>query len=201
VEEKGIFSIEKFLVSRRLMYWQVYLHKTVLVAEKMMVNILKRARAIKALAPTPFLQFFLDSNIEQAQAGNHLFEFCQLDDTDILCAIKQWQMHEDKVLQTLCKMLLNRKLLKIKLQSEAFDAALIDEYREKACQQLQLSDTEIDYFVFHGSATNTMYNAEDEKINILFKDGSIKDISAVDNALIQQSLASKVRKNYLCYPG
>jgi uncharacterized protein len=201
VEEKGIFSIEKFLVSRRLMYWQVYLHKTVLVAEKMMVNILKRARAIKALAPTPFLQFFLDSNIEQAQAGNHLFEFCQLDDTDILCAIKQWQMHEDKVLQTLCKMLLNRKLLKIKLQSEAFDAALIDEYREKARQQLQLSDTEIDYFVFHGSATNTMYNAEDEKINILFKDGSIKDISAVDNALIQQSLASKVRKNYLCYPG
>jgi uncharacterized protein len=199
VEEKGIYSIEKFLVARRLMYWQVYLHKTVLVAEKMLVNILKRAKEIGANSPSEFLNMFLNAEMLKHSPAQLLFEFCQLDDNDVMSAVKQWQMHEDKVLSLLCGMLFNRNLLKIKMQTTPFEDADVANKKQTIQSLLQLTDEEANYFVFDGEATNTTYDVHEEKINILFKDDAVKDISQVDNALIQQSISSKVKKYYLCY--
>lgn len=199
VEEKAIYSIEKFLVSRRLMYWQVYLHKTVLCAEKMLQKILQRAKEIKAQAPSPFLNIFLEGG-EKIEAGvqQWLFEFCQLDDHDMMGAIKYWQMHEDKILSLLCRLLVERKLLKVKLQAEPVGQKLIHQAMEDAAYQLGISKKQAAWFVFTGEASNTTYNPKDERINILFKDSTIKDISQVDNALIQQNLKDTVKKYYFC---
>ena len=199
VDVKGIYSIEKFLVARRLMYWQVYLHKTVLCAEKMLQKILQRAKEIKAKAPSPFLNIFLEGG-EKIEAGvqQWLFEFCQLDDHDMMGAIKYWQMHEDKILSLLCRLLVERKLLKVKLQAEPVEQNLVQQAMEDAANQLGISKKEAAWFVFTGEASNTTYNPKDERINILFKDGTIKDISQVDNALIQQNLKDTVKKYYFC---
>lgn len=200
VEEKAVYSIEKFLVSRRLMYWQVYLHKTVLCAEKMLQKILQRAIEIKATAPSPFLNIFLEGG-EKIKTGMQqwLFEFCQLDDHDVMGAIKYWQLHEDKILSLLCRSLVERKLLKVKLQAAPFDEAAVNEKKEEVSKKLGLSKKDAGYFVFTGEASNTTYNPADERINILFKDGSVKDISQVDNALIQHNLKDTVKKYYICY--
>ncbi|MGH2552419.1 MAG: HD domain-containing protein [Chitinophagaceae bacterium] len=203
VEEKGIYSIEKFLVSRRLMYWQVYLHKTVLCAEKMLQKILQRGIEIKAASPSPFLNIFLEGGPRiKAGAGEWLFEFCQLDDHDIMGAIKHWQMHEDKILSLLCRFLVERKLLKVKLQAEPFNESLISQKRKEACAALSIDEKESEYFVFSGAASNTTYDPADERINILFEDGTIKDISQVDNALIHQDSGvsyGEIKKYYICY--
>lgn len=200
VEEKAIYSIEKFLISRRLMYWQVYLHKTVLCAEKMLQKILQRAIEIKAKAPSPFLNIFLEGG-EKIQAGVHhwLFEFCQLDDHDVMSAIKYWQLHEDKILSLLCRSLVERKLLKVKLQAEPFDETMVRKKQAEVSKQLSIAEKDMGYFVFTGEASNTTYNPADESINILFKDGTIKDISQVDNALVQHNLKDTVKKYYFCY--
>lgn len=200
VEEKAIYSIEKFLVSRRLMYWQVYLHKTVICAEKMLQKILQRAIEIKARAPSPFLNMFLEGD-EKIRAGveQWLFEFCQLDDHDVMGAIKYWQLQEDKILSLLCRSLVERKLLKVKLQATPFDTAMVAEKRKEAAAQLGITEKDAGYFVFTGEASNTTYNPADERINILFKDGSIRDISQVDNALVQHNLKDTVKKYYICY--
>lgn len=200
VEEKAIYSIEKFLVSRRLMYWQVYLHKTVICAEKMLQKILQRAVVIKAKSTSPFLNLFLEGG-EKIKAGvqQWLFEFCQLDDHDIMGAIKYWQLHEDKILSLLCRSLVERKLLKVKLQATPFDAELVREKRKESCLQLGINEEDAGYFVFTGEASNTTYDPADERINILFKDGTIKDISQVDNALVQHNLKDTVKKYYICY--
>jgi HD superfamily phosphohydrolase len=204
VEEKAIFTVEKFLVSRRLMYWQVYLHKTVVVAEKMLVKIIERANelianGIEVKAASGNLDFFL----KEPQAGDnfirHLEKFAQLDDTDVMCTIKNWCSHEDKVLARLCKSLVDRKLLRIKIQAEPFDDMLVESLRKDAANRLKISEQEASYFVFTGQAVNTTYNPFDEHIRILYKDGSISDISKVDNALIHQRLSSPVKKYYLCH--
>ncbi|HUR67013.1 MAG TPA: HD domain-containing protein [Chitinophagaceae bacterium] len=201
VEEKAIYSIEKFLVSRRLMYWQVYLHKTVLCAEKMLQKILQRAKEVKASAPSPFLTIFLEGSSKmQSDLPQWLFEFCQLDDHDIMGAIKYWQLHEDKILSLLCRSLVERNLLKVKLQAEPFDKAMISEKKKEIAGKLAIDETDAEYFVFTGEASNTTYDPADERINILYKDGTIKDISKVDNALIQHSLSGAVKKHYICYP-
>ena len=204
VEEKGIYSIEKFLVSRRLMYWQVYLHKTVLSAEKMLIRIVERARellsnGVEVKAATETLDFFLKNNYLEEPIDQHLDKFCLLDDYDVLTTIKNWMMHPDKVLAKLCAGLVERKLFKVKLQGEPFDPAFIRGKKEKAMSALNISEHESDYFVLVGEAINTTYDPNDERINILFKDGSIKDISAVDNALIHHNLATPVKKFYICY--
>jgi uncharacterized protein len=200
VEEKAIYSIEKFLVSRRLMYWQVYLHKTVVSAEQTLQKILHRAREIKATSPSPFLNIFLSPDYKKSTGiKEHLSEFCQLDDYDIMSAVKYWQLHPDKILSTLCRCLVERKLLKVKLQAEPFTEAFIKEKIKEVCETLHISEKEAAYFVFTGEASNTTYNAKDERINILFKDGTIKDISQVDNALIQQNLKGTIKKYYICY--
>ena len=127
-----------------------------------------------------------------------LFEFCQLDDHDVMSAIKYWQMHEDKILSMLCRLLVERKLLKVKLQAEPVAANLIDQTRKQIAAHLGIEEAEASYFVFTGEASITTYNIKDERINILFKDGTIKDISQVDNALIQQNLKDTVKKYYFC---
>jgi uncharacterized protein len=200
VEEKAIYSIEKFLVSRRLMYWQVYLHKTVLSAEKMLQKILRRAIEVKAKAPSPFLDIFLEGGRKmKGGVQEWLFEFCQLDDHDIMSAIKFWQMHPDKILSRLCRSLVERNLLKVKLQAEPFNQDHIIALRKQVAEQLGITEEEASYFVFTGEASNTTYDPADERINILFKDGTIKDISQVDNALVQHNLSGAVKKHYICY--
>lgn len=204
VEEKGIYSIEKFLVSRRLMYWQVYLHKTVLGAEKTLVKIIQRAKELiqqgqPVQAGSPIFDFFLKSAANTAFIEQQLDKFCQLDDFDVLAAIKNWIFHPDTVLSTLCRCLIERRLLKVKLQAEPFDQDWITTLRNNICQQLKIKDADCHYLIFMGEAENTTYNPSEESINILFKNGTVTDISKVDNALIHQALASPVKKYYICY--
>ena len=204
VEEKAIYSIEKFLVSRRLMYWQVYLHKTVLAAEIMLVKVIRRAKELLATgqqadAASPELNFFLQSRDSNTLIEENLDTFCRLDDHDVMATIKNWCHHPDKILSILCRSLVERKLLKIKLQAEPFDGSLLTEKRKEVREKLGISERETDYFVFTGEATNTTYDPRDERINILFKDGTVKDISKVDNALIHQDLSSTIKKYYFCY--
>ena len=204
VEEKAIYSIEKFLVSRRLMYWQVYLHKTVLSAEMMLVKIIQRAKeliakGVKTEAATSALNYFLQNPSTDHKTEEHLDTFCRLDDFDVMSTVKNWMDHPDKILSTLCRGLVDRKLYKVKLQADSFDSSLVNEKKKELMQRFGISNEEANYFVFTGEAINTTYNAEDERINILFKDGSVKDISKVDNALIHQHLASPVKKQYICY--
>ncbi|MBS1591117.1 MAG: HD domain-containing protein [Bacteroidetes bacterium] len=202
VEEKGIYSIEKFLVARRQMYWQVYLHKTVLAAEKMLVNVLKRVRFLiekndDSLQTGTAIDYFLnDFNgiITQEVLNN----FCMLDDIDISFAIKKWSRNADKVLNELCNRLLNRKLLKIKIQSDEFDNNFLQQKIKETAMQLNITEQEATYFTFTGEAVNTLYKTEDEKINILFKDETVKNISAIDDALIHQTISSPVKKFYIC---
>jgi len=226
VEEKAIYSIEKFLVSRRLMYWQVYIHKTVLAAEMMLVNVIRRAKELiasgqKVDAATSELNFFLSARcppdspqdaVHLASAQNpeinariekHLDIFCRLDDHDVMATIKNWCHHSDKILSMLCRSLVERKLLKIKLQAKPFDEALIKEKRKEVCTRLGISEENSHYFVFTGQASNTTYDPKDELINILFKAGTVTDISKVDNALIHQHLGSltigEIKKHYFCF--
>ena len=196
VEEKGIYSIEKFLVSRRLMYWQVYLHKTVLSAEQMLQRIIKRAKLIKAETQAPLNNF-----INQPINTVTLEQFCNLDDYDVLAAIKGWSNHQDVILSTLCKGIINRQLLKVKYFAEPIDKNLVNQKTAEAATKLNISLEDAGWLVFTGEAVSSTYNFEDEHIHILFKDGSVKDISEVDNALINQNLRGKVKKYYICYLG
>lgn len=204
VEEKAIYSIEKFLVSRRLMYWQVYLHKTVLSAEMMLVKIIRRAKELisngtQLSSTSPTFDFFLSASPEKNNFSKQLDQFCLLDDFDVLSTIKNWMTVPDKILSTLCRLLVERRLLKVKLQAEPVNPAVLQSWRDKICLHLGVSQQESDYFVFSGEAINTTYDPSEERIQILFKDGSVKDISQVDNALIHHTLASPVKKNYICY--
>ena len=199
IEEKGIYSIEKFLVSRRLMYWQVYLHKTVLCAEKMMVNVIKRAKAVKVQSPSATLNIFLSDDYKQHGIEKFLSEFCNLDDYDFMNAIKFWMDHPDKILSFLCKGIINRNLLKVKYFSRPITTELLNKKKDETCKKLNISNEEASYLVFTGETENKTYNTLDEHINILFKDGTVKDISKVDNALINQSLFGTVKKFYICY--
>jgi uncharacterized protein len=203
VEEKAIYSIEKFLVSRRLMYWQVYLHKAVLSAEMMLVKIVERAKelisnGITVSSTSHTFDFFLNHHHSDLFT-NHLEKFCLLDDYDVLSTIKNWMEHPDKILSILCRLLVERRLLKVKLQAETLDEAFIEATRNKICSLLDVTKKESNYFIFAGEAINTTYDPSEERIQILLKDGSVKDISKVDNALIHHTLASPVKKNYICY--
>lgn len=203
IEEKAIYSVEKFLVARRLMYWQVYLHKTVVAAEKMLVRIIERAQELLAagvdlpVASNP-LNFFLKKHQPDGAFIKHLQKFTQLDDTDVLCTIKMWCDHPDKVLSTLCKGLINRRLLKIKFDSVPFDLQMVENLKREVAQKLKIGEQEAGYFVFTGEAMNTTYNLFDEHIKVLFKDGKVLDIANVDNALIHRQLSAPVKKYYLC---
>lgn len=205
VEEKGVHSVEKFVIARRLMYWQVYLHKTVLGAEVLLINILKRARELARkgteLYASPALSHFLYNNItlEDFQSSSlHLEKFCMLDDVDILASVKEWCRHSDKILSRLCCMMQYRKLYKVILTSDPIDG-LAAEKRKAAAEAFDAGDEEMDYYVSTGVATKDTYNINDERINIAMKNGSVKDISEIDNPVVTHALARPVHKNYICY--
>jgi HD superfamily phosphohydrolase len=203
VEEKAIYSIEEFLVSRRLMYWQVYLHKTVLSSEMMLVKIFERARYIHQQGDTEvvlddILSLFLFNRL-QGPLRDHLELFCQLDDTDVIAAIKKWSRHRDRILSFLCRSILDRKLFKLRLQTEPIPEDEYGRIRQQIRAEWNIDESDAGYLVFTGEAENSLYNPFDERINILFRDGSIRDISQVDNALIHQKLAEPVKKFYICF--
>jgi uncharacterized protein len=203
VEEKGIYTIEEFLVSRRLMYWQVYQHKTVLSAEMTLVRILERAAWLQQrnqLHPdfSANLNKLLFMPIRTFD-NSRLEEFCRLDDTDVFQAIKQWRDHADWVLSTLCKALLDRNLLKLRLQHEPITMEELIERREKVAADNNISQEDAAFLVFTGEAENSLYDPHNERINILFRDGRVKDISQVDSPLIHQNLSRPVKKFYICF--
>jgi len=202
VEEKGIYSIEKFLIARRLMYWQAYLHKAVLAAEEMLVKILRRAKEIcltdkdslKTGSGTDYFLFEFSGIVD----NNVLDKFCEIDDIDFEFAIKKWSNHKDLILSTLCSRILNRQLFKLKLQSEEIDTIVLAKKQQEVAEKFNISIADATYFAFCGSISNTIYNTSDEKINILFKDGTVKDISSIDNTLIHKTITATVKKNYIC---
>lgn len=203
VEEKGINSVEKFLVSRRLMYWQVYRHKTVVASENMLVKIVERAQYLfqhqnKEVATGGVLDYFL-GKFDGQLASIDLKAFCQLDDTDILFAIKQWQHHSDKVLSTLCGRFLDRQIFKCFMQSDAIEASVFAEHFNAVKTQHQLTDEEAAYLCFTSETSNTMYHSKEETIKISLKSGDIANISAIQNALINESLSAPVKKFYICW--
>ncbi|HLC83311.1 MAG TPA: HD domain-containing protein [Bacteroidia bacterium] len=214
IEAKGIYSIEKFIIARRLMYWQVYLHKTVLSAESLLVNILKRAKDLAEkpadraggkvdLFCTPALKTFLYNKYNEndfKKSPKLLDTFAQLDDYDIMTSIKVWVNHSDNVLSSLCKQLVDRKLFKVELQNQAFKDDKIKSIKNDIKKRFKLNDKEVDYFVLKGIVTNDAYRADKIRINILFKDGSVSDIADASDQLSIDVLAKTVKKHYLCYP-
>jgi hypothetical protein len=206
VEAKGIYSIEKFLISRRLMYWQVYLHKTVLAAEEMLVQIVRRARKIskeRMLLCLPALSWFLTHEVQAndfAWNPELLHRFAGLDDADILSAIKQWRTDEDAVLSFLCRSLLDRKLLKIELQNQPFSEERVKELKRKLALVHGLNAEAAERLVISETTTNHAYNPRAEMIRILFRNGTVKDVSETSDLFNMDVLKQPVTKYYLCYP-
>jgi len=207
IEAKGIYSVEKFLIARRLMYWQVYLHKTVLSAEKLLVNILKRAKELSlsgsSLFATPALSLFLNHNYSKKDFISNpelLRQFVLLDDYDIMASIKAWMNHEDKVLSLLCRNMIERHLFKIQLQNKKFSEAEKNAWLEKVMKKYKFTKKEAEYFVFTESVNNSAYNASEFKINILYNDGSLMDVARASDQLNIKMLSKRVTKYFICYP-
>jgi HD superfamily phosphohydrolase len=204
IEEKGIYSVEKFLIARRLMYWQVYLHKTGLVAENMLVNVLKRAKELAEegveLFSSTSLKYFMYQQISEDNFNDETLDmFSKLDDYDVLSAIKEWSNHEDKVLSLLSKMIINRKLLRIEIQQKQFEKSDLNEKIKQVAKKLKLSENEAKFFVFSKKITNQAYQQE-KPIFILNKKGNIKDIAQASDQLNLQALTTPVIKHFICYP-
>ncbi len=207
VEQKGIYSVEKFLIARRLMYWQVYLHKTIIAAEGMLFGILRRAKELylspNNLLVSPSLEHFLHNKItcENFEADKaHLKHFVALDDVDILAAIKGWSMHPDPVLSLLCKRLLSRDLFYSDLFAQKPEPEFLDNLKKAAVSQFGISPQETDYFIWHHPVENSAYEQVDNEIKVLMKDGSVQDIAKASDLSNLETLSSKVRKYAICYP-
>ncbi len=207
IEEKGIYSIENFIVARRFMYWQVYLHKTVVSAEFMLVKILQRAKELAnngtTLFCSPALQQFLYNHYTKQDFDADptiLKVFSKLDDFDILGAIKVWANNDDKVLSLLCTKIIDRKLFKIELQRSPYAANYITDLKNKVQTTYALDAEEVDYFVIQNHITNNAYNPTYDRINILFKNGEIMDIAEASDNLNIAALSSPVKKYFVCYP-
>ena len=208
VEAKGIYSVEKFLIARRIMYWQVYLHKTVLAAEMLLIRILKRAKELalggEELFCSEALEAFLyhEYTLDDFKAYHGLLDtFAKLDDIDIMSAIKVWQSHNDTILSTLCKMLIDRKLFRIKIGMEPFSKELLQEKRATVLQHFDFDDpNEVDYFVFSDQVMNRAYSQGVDTIRILFKNGEVKDVAEAADLLNISVLSKPVTKYFICYP-
>ena len=205
VEEKGIYSIEKFIVARRLMYWQVYLHRTVLSAEHMLMLALKRAKDLsrngEVLFASPALSAFLQNDYDKvsfATTEGVLDKFCDLDDSDIYNAMKAWRLHPDKVLSDLSSRLLDRKLFRIELRTEEFSQSDIDERVKTLMELWSLSEEEANYYVSSGSVDNQPY--KENGIMLKSKDGGLIDFAKANDNLTLESLSRNVTKSFLCYP-
>ena len=206
VEAKGIYSIEKFLVARRLMYWQVYLHKTSVAAEKMLLNILKRAKELASgkveLFASPALHYFLYNEVNKQNfmhSGAALENFAMLDDSDIICAIKVWSAHSDIVLSTLCKAFTDRQLFKVEIVPEPISDEKRQGQLELYVNHFGVSITDAAYFLGEEIVSTDTYTPQDDNINILYKDGTIKDIAEASDMLNITVLTKKVEKHYFCY--
>lgn len=206
VESKGIYSIENFLMSRRFMYWQVYLHKTAVASEKMLTNTINRAKYLSRngedLFASPSLAFFLKNDItlkDFRESPEVLEHFTNLDDNDIWTSLKVWKSHSDKVLSLLSHGMVNRKLFKIQITNEPHPAEKKQEFIEKFTRKYGISESEAAYFVSADSLATDMYNKYDESIKILYRDGSIKDISTASDMFNIELLSKKVEKYYFAY--
>lgn len=205
VEFKGIYSVEKFIMARRFMYWQVYLHKTGIVAERVLIKIIDRARELMLKGePVPCsttLRVFLENEINEHNFDAYKMDaFSRLDDYDVMSAIKDWCGHDDKILAYLCASIVNRRLPKIEMKNEAFHESEILDIKVKVKEALNLNDREVEFLVYHGSVSNKAYNAEAEQIDILYKNGEQKDIVKASDSASIQALSMTVRKYFLCYP-
>ncbi|MGB6269666.1 MAG: phosphohydrolase, partial [Olleya sp.] len=205
VEDKGIYSVEKFLVARRLMYWQVYLHKTSLVAEQLLIRVLKRAKELTkngtTLEASQPLSFFLNNEITLNEFNKDCLEtFAKLDDYDIVSAMKNWQYHEDFVLSNLCEMIINRNLLKIKIKKKPLKTESLQCHIEALQIKYDITDVEARYFVFTGQISNQAYSEKKQNIKILHKNGKVEDIVKASDQLNLKALSKPVTKYYICYP-
>lgn len=205
IEEKGIYSVEKFLVARRLMYWQAYLHKTSVVAELILTKILKRAKELTQkgilLPCSESLQFFMQNKISLSDFDKSVLDkFSYLDDYDVMGAIKSWQFHDDFVLQSLCRMILNRDLLKIQMTDDKPIKENLLAIKIKYIALAGISDKEADYFVFKGKLKNQAYSKSSEPIRILKKDKTIEDVVEASDQLHLKALSKPVTKYFICFP-
>ena len=205
IEEKGIYSIEKFIIARRLMYWQVYLHKTVIAAEQLLVMILKRAKEITSegkelFAPSAFKRFLnhtytSDNFISKPELLN---EYAMLDDYDVHASIKTWLQSDDKVLSYLCNGMVNRNLYKIRIQKQKFDESVIKSCREKAMQQMKITEHEASFLVFAGTISNSAYDPNEEQIKILSRNGNLQNLTEASDQFELAVLSKPVEKHYVC---
>jgi len=200
IEQKGIYSVEKFLIARRLMYWQVYLHKTSLVAETILVKILKRAKELTLkgieLPASKALLFFLNQNITTKNFSDDTLEvFSKLDDYDVMAAIKEWCSFDDFVLSSLSKMLVNRNLLKIEIQDKPFSK----KHSKDLAVKFKKEKSYVNYFIYYDEVKNQAYNPK-KPIKILTKKGKLKDIAKASDQLNVQALSRPVIKYFSCYP-
>jgi hypothetical protein len=205
VEEKGIYSAEKFLVARRLMYWQVYLHKTSLVAEQLLMRMLQRAKELTTngvkLNASSALSYFLNHEVALDDFNDEILEkFSKLDDYDIISAMKEWQECDDFVLKNLSDMIINRDLLKIKLKNKKIKPESQERHIQKLIEKYKISKEEAEYFVFTGEISNQAYQNDVQQINILHKSGKIEDIVKASDQLNLKALSKPVTKYYICYP-
>ena len=205
MEEKGIYSIEKFLMARRLMYWQAYLHKTSLVAELTLTNALQRAKELlhKGIAiecSKPLKHFMEHKVILENFSNSNLDSFAQLDDFDIISALKNWQYHDDFILSSLSKMIINRDLSKIKLNSEKFPKEVLTEMTTRFAKEHNITEQEAKYFIFKGKIKNQAYSKDAEPIRILKKDKTIEDVVEASDQLNLKALSKPVIKYFICFP-
>jgi len=205
IEEKGIYSVEKFLMARRLMYWQVYLHKTSLVAEQMIMRVLKRAKDLTLmnvkLETSSALSFFLNNSCDVTNFNTaSLNQFSLLDDYDVMSALKSWQFHRDFVLSNLSKMILNRTLLKIEFKNSPVSDSKVEVMTQKMMETHKLSSKEAAYFVFNGSVSNLAYDQKQGGLKILYKNGKVKEVISASDHLSLKVLSKTVTKHYICFP-
>jgi HD superfamily phosphohydrolase len=207
IDEKGIYSVEKFLIARRLMYWQVYLHKTVIAAESLMVKVLQRAVFLAKqgveLFATPAFHMFLyqQPSIEDFFAHPQLLKlYSELDDYDIFASVKVWCNHPDPILSRICKQLVNRDLPRIEISQQPFAQSLIDNKRKEVAESFHISEEDAQYFVFSDSVKNKAYSPDDFTINVLYKNGETVDIANASDLYNISALATTVTKYFLCYP-
>jgi uncharacterized protein len=205
IEEKGIYSVEKFLMARRLMYWQAYLHKTSLVAELILMKVLKRAKELTQkgilLPCSENLMFFMQNKVELDTFDDAVLDkFAQLDDFDIISALKAWQKNDDFILSSLSKMIINRDLLKIKLSGDKISKEVKNQLLEQFSEQNNISIQDANYFIFKGKIINQAYSSVAEPIRILMKNKTIEDVVEASDQLNLKALSKAVTKYYICYP-
>ncbi len=212
IEEKGIYSIEKFLIARRLMYWQVYLHKTVISSEQMLIKLIKRAKQIhllgKVIFLTPALKFFFTNTIDNIdfidipiEGQSPLETFAKLDDYDLITCIKEWQYSDDKILSYMSKSLVNRDLYKISIQNKPFEQQEINKLKEGIINKFKIAEDELEYFIITDTIKNNAYSKNlRERINIYSKNNTIEDIAEASDVSNVSALSQKVEKYFICYP-